>query len=119
MKQNKLISSNLFEGSRFMLPQHREAIHNHREALNKRNPPNRDKQLIEELSRSIATALFCELSVLITVFTPLEDKRLEDKIERLDKQQRLLKFVTGYDKYELIPLDDIINIELNQFPSEF
>ncbi|NRF89831.1 YolD-like family protein [Paenibacillus frigoriresistens] len=76
-----------------------------------RVPPVRDHQLLEELSRSITTALFCELPVEVTIFGPYQNERLMGKIERLDKQQRLLRILISQDEYELVPLDDIIKIE--------
>jgi len=113
MKANKLTKgSNLFwESSRMFLPEHKEAYLQHRVDVTKKEKPILDEQRVSELARTIATAIFTEKPVKLTVFDVFEDIELEGKIEKIDTHQKQIK-IQIVDGFEWIKLENILEMSI-------
>ncbi|BFH61598.1 MULTISPECIES: YolD-like family protein [Paenibacillus] len=107
----KLEGNGLFESSRMMLPEHREAYIRHQRQLVRRTPPLIDPQAAEEMSRILASALQGKVLVAITLFDEKENVRLTGHVLRIDMSRRQIRLRKADDgETEWIRLDQIIDI---------
>ncbi|MCJ8011254.1 YolD-like family protein [Paenibacillus sp. KQZ6P-2] len=105
----KLQGNGLFESSRMMLPEHREAYIQHQQHLVHRTPPLIDPQAEEEMARVMAAALYTGSAVTITLFDEPEDIRLTGHVLRIDAARRQIRFDGDEGEGpEWIRLDQII-----------
>ncbi|MEK4250335.1 YolD-like family protein [Paenibacillus sp. FSL W7-1287] len=108
----KLQGNGLFESSRMMLPEHKEAIVNYQLALNKKQRPVLDEQRFEELSYRMFEALYKNLEVAITVFHPYMDTVITGMITKIDTQLKRVKVVSeGGDEELWISFSDLLDID--------
>ncbi len=106
----KLQGNGLFESSRMMLPEHREAYIQHQQHLVHRKPPLLDPQAQEEMARTMAEAMHDGSSVTITLFDEPADIRLKGRVLRIDAARRMIRW-EGLDDEEgpvWIPLRQIV-----------
>ncbi|MCM3632105.1 YolD-like family protein [Paenibacillus camelliae] len=114
----KLQGNGLFESSRMMLPEHKEAIVNYQLALNKKQRPVLDEQRFEELSYRMFEALYKNLEVAITVFHPYMDTVITGMITKIDTQLKRVKVVSeGGDEELWISFSDLLDIDAAAAPS--
>lgn len=113
MRVNKLTAGKnmMWESSRMMLPEHKEAILKQNKSVNKKVKPILDEQRIEELVRTIAVAVFAEQTVKIQLFDEYEYIYLYGKIDKIQPESKQLK-IRADDSYEWVKLDDVMEIEL-------
>ncbi|MWV45116.1 YolD-like family protein [Paenibacillus sp. HJL G12] len=106
----KLQGNGLFESSRMMLPEHREAYIQHQQHLVHRKPPLIDPQAEEEMARVMAEALYNHSPITITLFDEPEDLQLTGHVLRIDASRRQIRWGgdTG-EGPEWIRLDQIID----------
>lgn len=109
MRGKRLRDNGLWEASRMILPQHKEAIVEHRQILGKRERPELDEQRVEELSTAISDAIMDAEPRAVTVFDELEDEVHIVVIEKVDQFRRLLKMRRG-DEVLWVPLQDIVDV---------
>jgi len=83
----------LWEGSRMMLPEHKEQLLDHRRDHGKRERPLLDEQRLELWSGILAEGLQDGLEIAVTVYDPFGDTRLQGTVERIDPAQRRIKLV--------------------------
>ncbi|MEC0371901.1 YolD-like family protein [Paenibacillus chibensis] len=105
----KLQGNGLFESSRMMLPEHREAYIRHQQHLAPRQPPLLDPQAEEEMARVMAEAMHSGSAVTITLFDDPEDIRLTGQVLRIDPGRRRICWDGGDGEgSRWIALDQII-----------
>ncbi|GAB6990492.1 YolD-like family protein [Paenibacillus pini] len=108
----KLQGNGIFESSRMMLPEHREAYIIHQEQLKHRTPPLIDPQAAEEMERIMASSMHGGFTISLTLFSEPEDIRLAGRVLRMDRQLRRIYWeASSADKYEWIELERIIDVE--------
>ncbi|WP_127545484.1 MULTISPECIES: YolD-like family protein [Paenibacillus] len=89
----KLQQNGIFESSRMMLPEHREAYILHQEQLVPRTRPSLDAQAAEEMSRLLSNSMMLGDRVTITVFHEHDDIRYTGQVLRLDRPARTLRLL--------------------------
>ncbi|WP_325176804.1 YolD-like family protein [Paenibacillus alkalitolerans] len=99
-------SGGLWESSRFILPQFREAITKHSTSLNARVKPELDEQRI---STELTEALHAGTETAITTFEPYGDKTIVGIVVKIDMNDRLVK-VNARAQTVWIPFSEILNI---------
>ncbi|WP_336780651.1 YolD-like family protein [Paenibacillus illinoisensis] len=91
----KLQQNGLFESSRMMLPEHREAYILHQEQLAPRTRPSLDAQAAEEMSRLLSNSMMLGDAVTITLFHEHDDARFTGQVLKLDPTVRTLRLLTS------------------------
>lgn len=104
----KLRGNGLWESSRMMLPQHKEAIRRHRVKLAERSKPELDEQRLEELSLTLGAASESGEAISVTTFGPYEDEVQIGIVEKIDPVQRYIKLRTEEGQV-WIPFADIVH----------
>lgn len=90
----KLQQNGLFESSRMMLPEHREAYILHQEHLSPRTRPSLDAQAADEMSRLLSNSMVLGDCVTITLFHEHDDVSYTGCVLRLDRPARTLRLLT-------------------------
>lgn len=116
MKINKLTPNQnlLWEGSRMMLPEHREQILEQQKQKKKKERPILDEHKLEELSQFISEAIENNQEVSITVFNPYKDMIIIGSIKKVDLYMKRVKVLDEAGDDMWIKLCDVINIEKRQ-----
>jgi len=109
MRGKKLRGNGMWESSRMMIPQHRDAIREHRRNARKRQRPELDEQRWEELQIAISDAVESKRPVAVRCWGVYEDEIHVGLIERVDVLTRRLKLVGDGEKV-WVPLQDIIEV---------
>ena len=91
----KLQQNGLFESSRMMLPEHREAYILHQEHLAPRTRPSLDAQAAEEMSRLLSNSMVLGDVITITLFHEYDDIRITGQVLRMNRPARTLKLLTN------------------------
>ncbi|MFH5187088.1 YolD-like family protein [Paenibacillus sp. TAB 01] len=113
-KETKLSngSNKLFEGSRFIMPQHREAaVIAAREEL-RQSRPLFDEQRIQDLSYAINEAINERSQVNISIFGEFGNTEEQGWISRIDQLKHQIRLETGDRDFEWIKLEDIVDIQV-------
>ncbi|URN93292.1 MAG: YolD-like family protein [Candidatus Pristimantibacillus lignocellulolyticus] len=105
----KLTGNGLFESSRMMLPEHKEAYNEFRKNLDRKERPHVDEQRLAELSYQFAEAMNEEATVRIRIYDLFQDRWITGKVERIDPLQARMKLVQE-DESRWIKLAEIIDL---------
>ncbi|WP_027415930.1 YolD-like family protein [Aneurinibacillus terranovensis] len=106
----KLQENGLFESSRMMLPEHKEAYIRHQQNLQKKKLPLLDEQEIDRLSYLIAHSMLTGKKITVTLFDDFEERKISGKIHNIDQQKGTIKLSNEMGR-NLISFHEIINIE--------
>lgn len=106
----KLQDNGLFESSRMMLPEHKEAYIRHQQNLQKKKRPLLDEQEIDRLSYLIAHSMLTEKKITVTLFDDFEERKISGKIRNIDQQKGTITLYNEMGR-NLISFDQIINVE--------
>lgn len=116
MKPNKLTPGHnlVWESSRFMLPEHREALREKDKNKQRKEPPVLDEQALAEISENIKYAQAENLMVTVYMFDPFEVKYTRGRIDYVDLLQKRMKMLIDNDpdKIQWIAFDQIIDVTL-------
>lgn len=99
----------LWESSRMMLPEHKEALIQHRKELERKERPLLSEQRIEELSQLISEAYFSNSAATIILFGEYKNRSIKGMITKIDVQLRRLK-VEQENEAIWVPLEEIMDI---------
>ncbi|MBR2569266.1 MAG: YolD-like family protein [Paenibacillus sp.] len=103
----KLEGNGLFESSRMMLPEHKEAFLHHQERIIKQERPKLDTQELEYLSMMIAHSMQEQAPIVLTLFDEIENKQVTGTIIQIDPARRAVRLQQSEEK-RWIPAADII-----------
>lgn len=111
MKLNKLTPGRnlLWEGSRMMLPEHKEEIIKQNKKVHLKQRPTLDEQKWEEISRVISESVEHGLEIELIKFGDFQDRSIRGIVEKVDMQLRHLKVVRG-DEFEWVKIGDIVEV---------
>ncbi|MCM3784204.1 YolD-like family protein [Neobacillus mesonae] len=87
----KLERNGLFESSRMMLPEHREAYVSHQQRLAPRVRPLLDPQAAEEMSRLLAESLMLGTTVTLVLFDEVEDILISGGVVKFNQTERTIR----------------------------
>lgn len=105
----KLQGNGLFESSRMMLPEHKEAYLEHQAKLDKKSRAPLDEQEVERLSRIIAESLQFQREVTVVLVEEAEERNLTGRVIKIDQQRGIVKLAQGGDAV-WVKVADVIDI---------
>ncbi|MDH6674260.1 hypothetical protein M2277_004952 [Paenibacillus sp. LBL] len=105
----KLNGNGLYESSRFIMPEHREALIAHEKESNKRSMPVLDWQEKELINLVLLYSLHAHERVRINVFDPYEDRELIGFVTTINNYLKEVKLCVGDDRYERIKFSEIVS----------
>ncbi|MBB6020399.1 hypothetical protein HNR77_001460 [Paenibacillus sp. JGP012] len=109
---SKLTGNGVFEGSRIILPEHREAYLQEMSVQEKRGKPVLDEQEMQLIEEAIFESYQERHSVTLTVFNPFDDEEIKGVVASIDRQSRRVKLVRGAEDYSWIQIEEIINASI-------
>jgi len=104
---SKLTGNGIIEGSRIILPEHRQAYLNEMDKQEKRGKPVLDDQEIQLIEQAIMESYQECRSITLTVFNPFDDEELRGVVTAIDKPSRKIKLVRGEEDYSWIRIEEI------------
>ncbi len=105
----KLQDNGLFESSRMMLPEHKEAFILHQQSLQKKVRPQLDDQEKDRLSRIITESLYSKKEMTFMLFAEFDESSLSGIVIKVDQQQQKVKLAQVND-FIWINIADIIDV---------
>jgi hypothetical protein len=114
--ENKLTkgSNLMWESSRMMLPEHKEAILRQKKESQKKPRPVFDQQHLEQVERMISQYIYSEVELYIVVYGEYEDTDLHGKITKFDPQLKRMKVEwlekDGMEEFVWVSVFDIVDI---------
>lgn len=109
---SKLTGNGIIEGSRIILPEHREAYLNEMNKQERRGKPVLDEQEIQLIEQAILESYQECKSITLTVFNPFDDEELRGVVTSIDKPNRRIKLVRGDEDYSWPKIEEIISAKL-------
>lgn len=87
----------LWEGSRIILPEHREALLDLQREKQKRSRPNLDEDQLSLINHVIMASLYSKSEIVLTVYTPTDELKLIGYVVRVEqhKEKLLLQSESG------------------------
>ncbi|WP_055107621.1 YolD-like family protein [Paenibacillus ihumii] len=107
----KLQGNGLFESSRMMLPEHKEAYIMHQQNLRKNSRPQLDDQEMERISMLLAESMHSKKEVELVLFKEFDVSKLTGIITRIDQQQKSVR-LTQRNDFVWVQVVDIIDAVL-------
>lgn len=104
----KLIDNGLFESSRLILSEHKEAWLTQQEKLMEREKPVLNDQELEQIRRTLIDSYNKRLRIRVMVFDPIEDEVYEGIVSTVNTYLKEIKLVWGKGEYKFINIDEII-----------
>lgn len=108
----KLMGNGLWESSRMMLFEHRDAILAKQEQMHKQEHPFLDEQQMEWIAEKLSLAFHNRGAVQLKVFGELGDYNVTGMVTRIDSLQQRI-----YIQGSWIPLYDILEAADTEIPS--
>ncbi|MBY0117832.1 YolD-like family protein [Paenibacillus xylanexedens] len=109
---SKLSENGMYEGSRLILPEHREAYLAQEELQRRRGKPVLDEQELHLIEEAIFESYQECRTVTLTVFSPFDDEELRGVVTSIDKPSRQIKLVRGEEDYSFIKIEEIIKASI-------
>ena len=109
---SKLSGNGIYEGSRIILPEHREDYLNEMNVQEKRGKPILDAQEVQLIEESILESYQECRSVTLTVFNPFDYEEIRGVVASIDRPNRRIKLVRGEEDYSWIKIEEIAEASL-------
>lgn len=109
---SKLPGNGIYEGSRIILPEHREAYLNEMNVQERRGRPILNDQEVQLIEESFMESYQECRSVTLTVFNPFDDEEIRGVVASIDRPNRRIKLVRGEEDYSWIKLEEIAEASL-------
>ncbi|PAK55403.1 YolD-like family protein [Paenibacillus sp. 7541] len=108
--RKKLEGNGLWESSRMMLPEHKEAIIRYQHEEGRRSRPTLDSQEMELIERALAESFYKQCAITLTIYDEYEDIKLSGIVTSLNTHRREIKFAIRTEDWEWIKVDEIIAV---------
>lgn len=105
----KLDGNGLWESSRMMLPEHREAIIRLQLKQGRKDRPTLDSQEMELIEQALAESFHEHRSITLRLFDEYEDQELTGTVSVIHTYRREIKLATGIGEWKWIKIDDIVS----------
>ncbi|WP_408893537.1 YolD-like family protein [Paenibacillus taichungensis] len=109
---SKLTGNGIIEGSRIILPEHREAYIKAMSEQERRGKPVLDEQEIQLIEEAILESYQECRSITLTVFNPFDDEELRGVVTSIDKPNRRIKLVRAEEDYSWPKIEEIISASI-------
>ncbi|OAB33855.1 YolD-like family protein [Paenibacillus glacialis] len=107
----KLNGNEMYESSRFIIPQHREAALRQAREISRREKPLLDEQEIHRIERVLIDSYNRRTFITITLFDPFDDVQMKGLVIVINTYLREIK-LWFEDEYNWIKMIDIIAAEV-------
>ncbi|WP_163857962.1 YolD-like family protein [Paenibacillus elgii] len=105
----KLEGNGLFESSRMMLPEHKEAYLLHQQTLNKKTRPQLDDQEMEYIFRCLGESIQFKTCITLILFEEYDEIEVAGTVIQIDQQRQAVKLTFNND-FMWIHVADIVKI---------
>ncbi|CAM3234681.1 YolD-like family protein [Paenibacillus taichungensis] len=106
---SKLNANGVYEGSRMILPEHREAYLAHMHEINRKEKPILDEQEWQLIGLTLMESYQERVAITLTVFDPFDDSVMRGVVDQIDQNRKVIKFVRGDEDYSFIPFKNILS----------
>lgn len=94
-----------------MLPQHKEALLKHQQAQHRRERPNLDDQLVEELSRRLQWSMENREPITLQLYDPFEQREASGIVVDIDMIGQRVRLQQD-DERIWIRVEDILGVSI-------
>ncbi|MEE4578850.1 YolD-like family protein [Paenibacillus polymyxa] len=106
----KLEGNGLWESSRIIIPEHKEAYLKLMKDRQRRGKPELDDQEVQLIEQALIESYNSRNAVTVTVFSPFDDTVMTGVVTSINTARREVKLFRGEDDYSWIKLEDIISV---------
>lgn len=99
----------MWEGSRFMLPEHAQQLRQEMQEQGRRSKHVIDPDEWELIDQALGHSLLEQEQITIVLFDPYKDLKIHGVVVQVDRQLRRIKFQSEED-YSWIKIDDVIRV---------
>ncbi|EJW14660.1 YolD-like family protein [Paenibacillus alvei] len=107
---SKLNGNGIWEGSRFILPEHREMWLSSQYESTRRQRPTLDEQEWEQIGDRLQQAMRDRETITLQMYDPFEQCQLTAQVIDIDPQGRRVKLLLDGEK-QWVSIDDILNVQ--------
>lgn len=97
----KLSGNGVYEGSRFIMPEHLEGMLQQEREQRRRGKPVLDEQAIEEIVRALADSYNQKIRVDLVVFNPFYDEPVRGVVVGINRNQNKVNLLLEDDEREI------------------
>ncbi|MDP1513058.1 YolD-like family protein [Paenibacillus ottowii] len=105
----KLEENGLWESSRIIIPEHKEAYLKLMKDRQRRGKPELDDQQVQLIEQALIDSYNSRNAVTVTVFSPFDDTVMTGVVTSINTARREVKLIRGEDDFSWIKLEDIIS----------
>jgi hypothetical protein len=109
----KLEDNGMWESSRMMLPEHREAILESNSNLKQHNKPVLHEEELEIIALGIKESFATHSVITIVLFEPFVNRKVVGVVVRTEQYSKRIRVELNEDEYEWIKLDEIVKVITN------
>lgn len=107
----KLTNNGLFDSSRMIIPQHKEAILDDFKRQQRKIRPSLDRQQLDYIASAIARSALDQTPIAVTIYDELDgEKTFIGVVKKMDQQLHRVK-IEGKDSTEWIPFENVLDVE--------
>lgn len=108
--RKKLEGNGLWESSRMMLPEHKEAIIRQQLEEGRKDRPTLDSQEMEMIEQALAESFHTRRKIKLRLFNEYEDVECTGTVVVIHTFRREIKLATGLGEWEWVKIEDIVSI---------
>ncbi|WP_342428572.1 YolD-like family protein [Paenibacillus sp. FSL L8-0158] len=105
----KLEGNGLWESSRIIIPEHKEAYLKLMKDRQRRGKPELDDQEVQLIEQALIDSYNSRNTVTVIVFSPFDDTVMTGVVTSINTARREVKLFRGEDDFSWIKLEDIIS----------
>ncbi|SYX85879.1 YolD-like family protein [Paenibacillus alvei] len=106
---SKLDGNGIFEGSRFIIPEHREAMLRHNREQQRRHRPMIDEQEWELIGNQLQGSMQERTTITALLFDPFEQIKVTGVVVDIDMYGRRFKLLQD-EEWQWVKLEDVIEV---------
>ncbi|WP_311077938.1 YolD-like family protein [Paenibacillus polymyxa] len=105
----KLEGNGLWESSRIIIPEHKEAYLRLMKDRQRRGKPELDDQEVQLIEQALIESYNTRTTVTLLVFSPFDDTAMTGVVTSINTARREVKLFRSEDDFSWIKLEDIIS----------
>ncbi|WP_244919018.1 YolD-like family protein [Paenibacillus dendritiformis] len=106
----KLSNNGLWESSRMMLPQHKQALLTHQENQNRRERPQLDEQEWEGINSHLQRSMMESEPITLDVYDPFDKRAVRGTVVDIDMLGQRVRIRTENEEKRWIRAEDILGV---------
>ncbi|BFH66272.1 hypothetical protein J27TS7_11180 [Paenibacillus dendritiformis] len=107
--RKKLGGNGIWESSRMIIPQHKEALLRHQREQHRQERPNLDDQVVEELSRRLQWSMENREPITLQLYDPFDRREVVGVVVDIDMIGQRVRLREG-DEKRWISVHDILGV---------